>query len=214
MVLNVRSNLHFSAKVSNAASTSSSGLQWFKIAQDGLDTSTGLWGVDRMISGGGWHYFTLPSCVAPGQYLLRGEIIGETPFHLHLNLHPTYFSFTTALHSAYTQGQAQFYTSCAQISVTGSGTFTGSGFLSFPGAYSATDPGILLNIYSGSSPNNGGKAYTPPGGAVQTCTGGGTSPTTTSKPAGATTTSKAATTTSASSGSGAPLYGQCGAYLA
>lgn len=72
-----------------------------------------------MISGGGWHYFTLPSCIAAGQYLLRAEII--------------------ALHSAGSQGGAQFYMSCAQINVSGSGTKTGTA-LSFPGAYSATDP--------------------------------------------------------------------------
>jgi lytic cellulose monooxygenase (C1-hydroxylating) len=42
-----------------------------------------------MISNGGWVDFTMPSCVAPGNYLLRAEII--------------------ALHSASNQGQAQFY---------------------------------------------------------------------------------------------------------
>jgi lytic cellulose monooxygenase (C1-hydroxylating) len=72
-----------------------------------------------MIANGGWSYFTMPSCVAPGQYLLRAEII--------------------ALHNAKSQGGAQFYVSCAQIQVTGSGSKTGS-TMSFPGAYSATDP--------------------------------------------------------------------------
>lgn len=76
------------AKVSNAASASPSGLQWFKVFEDGLDGS-GTWGVDRMISNGGWTDFTLPTCVAPGQYLLRAELI--------------------ALHSAGSVGGAQFY---------------------------------------------------------------------------------------------------------
>lgn len=78
----------YSAKVDNAASASGQGLKWFKIAEDGLDGS-GKWGVDRMIANGGWVDFQIPSCVAPGQYLLRTEII--------------------ALHSATQQGGAQFY---------------------------------------------------------------------------------------------------------
>jgi len=39
----------------------------------------------------GWWDFTVPSCVAAGQYLMRVELI--------------------ALHSAYSQGGAQFYMS-------------------------------------------------------------------------------------------------------
>ncbi|TVY81198.1 putative endo-beta-1,4-glucanase D [Lachnellula suecica] len=131
------------AKVANAASaTDYNNYQWFKVAEEGLNTATGTWGVDTMIAGNGWWNFTMPTCVAPGQYLMRVELI--------------------ALHSAYAQGAAQFYMSCANIQVTGSGTATGT-MVKFPGAYSATDPGIMLNIYSGTVPNNGGKAYPIPG---------------------------------------------------
>jgi cellulase len=169
------------AKVDNAASASSSGQKWFKIGQDGL--SGGTWGIDRMISGQGYTYVTLPSCLASGQYLLRAEAI--------------------ALHSAYTQGQAQFYVGCAQLNVQGSGSWTGSNFLSFPGAYSATDPGILINIYGTSGgPDNGGKAYTPPGGSVQTCPAGGGNSNT------ATATSTASGSSSSGSAGSASLYGQ------
>jgi cellulase len=63
-------------------------LKWFKVSEDGLDGS-GTWGVDRMISAAGWVDFTMPSCIAPGNYLLRAEII--------------------ALHSASKPSQAQFY---------------------------------------------------------------------------------------------------------
>jgi len=66
-------------------------LNWFKVAEEGLNNANGKWGVDTMIAGGGWWSFNMPSCVAPGQYLMRVEII--------------------ALHSAYTSGQAQFYMS-------------------------------------------------------------------------------------------------------
>ncbi|KAF2466736.1 uncharacterized protein BDR25DRAFT_376874 [Lindgomyces ingoldianus] len=140
--------IFYLAKVDNAASAQPSGLKWFKVAEDGLDGS-GKWGVDRMIAAGGWSDFTMPSCVASGQYLLRAEII--------------------ALHSAKTQGAAQFYMGCAQINVQGSGTKTGD-TVSFPGAYSATDPGILINIYDTmGNPNGGGKPYKIPGPQVLQC---------------------------------------------
>lgn len=77
------------AKVDNAVTTGTNGLKWFKIAQDGFDTSSAKWGVDHMIENGGWQYFTMPTCVAPGQYLMRAELL--------------------ALHSAYSAGGAQFY---------------------------------------------------------------------------------------------------------
>ncbi|XTI90862.1 glycoside hydrolase [Cenococcum geophilum] len=62
------------AKASNGATSGTSGLQWFKVSQNSLDSS-GKWGLDRMIANSGWPYFTMPSCVASGQYLLRVEII-------------------------------------------------------------------------------------------------------------------------------------------
>ncbi|KAF3762945.1 family 61 glycoside hydrolase [Cryphonectria parasitica EP155] len=140
----------YMARVVNAATSPQTGLQWFKISSDGFDTSTKTWGVDDMIANDGWSYHTLPSCLAPGQYLLRAEII--------------------ALHSAYAQGQAQFYSSCAQLEVGGSGSTNFSSTVSFPGAYTATDPSILINIYGPTGqPDNGGKPYTPPGPAVVTC---------------------------------------------
>ena len=64
------------------------GLQWFKIYEDGLDSS-GRWGVDRLIENGGKVTFNLPTCIPPGDYLLRHEII--------------------ALHSASSYPGAQFY---------------------------------------------------------------------------------------------------------
>lgn len=163
------------AKVSDAASAGTSGLQWFKVAEAGL--SNGVWAVDTMISNQGWHYFTMPTCVAPGDYLMRVELI--------------------ALHNAYSQGGAQFYMECAQIRITGSGTNSGSNFVSFPGAYSATHPGIQLNIYDGSKPNNGGRPYSIPGPSVLSCSSGNNGGNNGGSGGGG-------------SGSGAPLYGQCG----
>lgn len=105
---------------------------------------------DNLIANDGWAYFNLPTCLAPGQYLMRVEII--------------------ALHSAYAQGGAQFYTSCGQLNVGGSGTLSPSSTVSFPGAYKAADPGITISIYGSSGlPDNDGKAYIAPGPAVVTC---------------------------------------------
>ena len=134
--------------MNNAATTGTTGLQWFKIGEDGLNN--GKWAVDTMIANGGWHYVTVPSCVAPGEYLLRIELI--------------------ALHSAGSQAQAQFYMECAQIRITGSGTNSGANLVSFPGAYKASDPGILVNIYNNAGqPNGGGRPYAIPGPPALRC---------------------------------------------
>ena len=138
------------AAVDDSATASPDGLAWFKIAEDNLDTATGQWGVDNMIAGGGWANFTLPACVADGQYLLRVEIL--------------------ALHSAYSQGGAQFYLSCANINVQGGGGAAAPDTVSLPGAYSQTDPSILINIYGATGqPDNDGKAYEGPGPRPITC---------------------------------------------
>ncbi|EWC47519.1 hypothetical protein DRE_00487 [Drechslerella stenobrocha 248] len=207
------------AKVDNAGTTPSTGLKWFKVAEEGLNTGSKKWAVDTMIDGNGWWYFTMPSCLASGNYLLRAELI--------------------ALHSAYDVLGAQFYISCVQINLTGGGSFNGGSTVSFPGAYSQSDAGVKINVYGSSGqPDNGGKAYPIPGPAPMSCNGqgvgGGTTSSatprttlrTTTRPA-TTTTSKAAviitttsklvatTRTSSVPTSTAPqprqtLYGQCG----
>jgi len=71
--------------------------------------------------------FTIPKATPSGDYLARIEHIG--------------------LHAASQKNGAQFYLSCGQITVTGGGSGTPSPLVSFPGAYSATDPGIQIQIY-------------------------------------------------------------------
>lgn len=80
------------AKVNDAANADSKNLEWFKIAENGLND--GVWAVDDLIADGGWYNFTMPSCVPPGEYLMRVELL--------------------ALHGAYAYGEAQFYMECAQ----------------------------------------------------------------------------------------------------
>ena len=87
----------------------------------------------------------IPQCLQNGDYLLRAEHIG--------------------LHSAGSAGGAQFYISCAQITVSGgSGTYSPKNLVSFPGAYSASDPGVLINIYYPIP-----KSYRAPGPDAESC---------------------------------------------
>ncbi|KAF7984314.1 hypothetical protein HWV62_15297 [Athelia sp. TMB] len=131
------------AKVPNALQSTVTGLQWFKIWEDGLIPSAQTWGTDRMIANKGKVTFTIPACIAPGNYFLRHEII--------------------ALHAATSYPGAQFYMECAQINVTGGGSKVPA-TVSFPGAYKSTDPGVTVDIYYPLLTN-----YTIPGPPVFTC---------------------------------------------
>ncbi|KAK3617884.1 hypothetical protein LTR56_025016 [Elasticomyces elasticus] len=138
-------------KVADATQNPSAGPGdgWFKISEAGLISST-EWGVDALISAGGVQNVTIPDCIEDGQYLLRFEVI--------------------ALHSASVEKDAQFYMECAQISVSGGSGAGTPETHAIPGIYSATDPGIKVNIY-----NNQGQpyplsgTYAIPGPEVFTC---------------------------------------------
>lgn len=87
---------------------------------------------------------TIPSCIADGEYLIRFEHI--------------------ALHSASSSGGAQLYISCTQVSVSGGSGSASPSLMAFPGAYTASDPGLLVNIYY-PVPTN----YKAPGGDPLVC---------------------------------------------
>jgi len=114
-----------------AKSDTGAGPVWFKIFEEGYNAQNGQFCVDRLLASPqkGLLNFKIPNNLAPGNYLLRGEIV--------------------ALHGAYVQGGAQPYVHCAEITITGSGTAqpTSDYLVSIPGAYSATDSGLLLSIY-------------------------------------------------------------------
>lgn len=112
-----------------------------QIAEDAFDGSK--WGVDRLISNKGVQTITIPKCIAPGQYLLRGELI--------------------ALHAASSSNGAQFYMECAQLNIINGSASKTPASVSLPGAYKANDAGILYNLYSGQ------KTYTAPGPSVFKC---------------------------------------------
>lgn len=81
---------------------------------------------------------------------------------------------------------------CIHVKVTGSGSASLPAGVSLPGAYKATDAGILFDIYNSFS------SYPIPGPALWTGASSGSSPapTTTKAPAAATSTKAAATATS------------------
>ncbi|PGG95555.1 hypothetical protein AJ79_09986 [Helicocarpus griseus UAMH5409] len=112
----------YMSKVDDATTADGSG-SWFKVSEEGYND--GVWGTDSLNANCGKHEFTVPD-LAPGDYLVRAEAI--------------------ALHTAGSPGGAQFYMTCFQVTITGSGSMNPQG-VSFPGAYSANDPGILINIY-------------------------------------------------------------------
>lgn len=101
----------------------STNAEWFKIEETGLRPGNMVW-YQQNIMNGGPSNVTLPPTLAPGQYLVRHEII--------------------ALHLANEMGGAEFYPSCTQVNIQGdqSGVAPASDEVTFPGGYSDTDPGI------------------------------------------------------------------------
>jgi len=125
--------------------------QWFKIDQLGQQEN-GTW-VQQDVMNGTPANVTIPSNIAPGNYIVRHEIL--------------------ALQLAVSIGGAEFYPSCSQLTIGGSGTGapTASELVSFPGAYSDTDPGI----YDPSVYDNTGAPYVFPGPPVASFVGSSSS---------------------------------------
>ncbi|KAF9252452.1 glycoside hydrolase [Marasmius fiardii PR-910] len=116
---------------------------WFKVAESGKG-SDGKWAAaDKLVADNGIYTFMIPRNLKAGQYIVRHEII--------------------ALHSAGTYPGVQIYPSCIQIEVTGGGSALPTSFVSFPGAYTPSTPGIVFDIYS-----NPSATYPIPGPAVWT----------------------------------------------
>jgi len=179
----------------NAAS-----LSWFKIDEAGLLSGTignGSWGAGKMIAQNSSWTTTIPSTVPSGNYLIRFE--------------------TIALHSL----PAQIYPECAQIQITGGGNLapTAAQLVKFPGAYSNTDPGLTVDLYTQAALTE--TTYIIPGpplygsattGSPAPSSSAPSSPATTVKttaPPSTTIVSTSAPSSTSSSG-GAAHYAQCG----
>ncbi|PKX95401.1 lignocellulolytic auxiliary activity family 9 protein [Aspergillus novofumigatus IBT 16806] len=101
---------------------------WFKVHQEGLcaDTSKGIVDEDWCTWGKDTASFKIPEDTPAGQYLVRVEHIG--------------------LHRGFS-GNSEFYFTCAQIEVTGSGSGSPSPVVKIPGVYKPDDPNAHFNIY-------------------------------------------------------------------
>ncbi|KAJ3748787.1 glycoside hydrolase family 61 protein [Lentinula detonsa] len=136
--------VYMAACPSGCSNADTSTLEFFKIDQAGLISGTlvtGLWGMGELVQNNNSWTSTIPASLAPGEYMIRHELL--------------------AIH---TSDQPQFYPECAQLIITGSGTSTpaSSYLVTFPGAYSASDPGVTIDIYANENETN----YTIPGPAV------------------------------------------------
>ncbi|TVY15519.1 Endoglucanase-4 [Lachnellula arida] len=104
-------------------------LEWFRIDAVGLidnSLTDGYWATDQLIADNNTWTVVIPPTIAPGNYVLRHEII--------------------ALHSAASANGAQNYPQCVNLAISSSGTAAPAGVLA-TSFYSATDPGILFDIY-------------------------------------------------------------------
>ncbi|KAL1960749.1 hypothetical protein VTO42DRAFT_6579 [Malbranchea cinnamomea] len=154
--------LVYMSKVDDSATADGSG-GWFKIFEDtwapAPDSNSGsddYWGVKDLNAHCGRMDVPIPADLAPGDYLLRAEVI--------------------ALHTASSPSGAQFYMTCYQLTVDGEGSQSPQ-TVSFPGAYSPSDPGIQINIYQKLTEYvSPGPAVIEGGTTVEAGTGGSTIP--------------------------------------
>ncbi|KAI0021741.1 lytic polysaccharide monooxygenase [Xylariomycetidae sp. FL0641] len=133
--------LNYLAECSGECTEATAGdLTFTKISAAGL-ISGQEWATDDLIAANFSSTVTLPAALAPGNYVLRHEII--------------------ALHSAGSENGAQNYPQCLNLKVA-----DGGGSTALPAGepatdlYTPTDPGILFDLYSGYT------SYDIPGPAV------------------------------------------------
>ncbi|TFK68673.1 hypothetical protein BDN72DRAFT_768969 [Pluteus cervinus] len=152
--------------------------RWFKI--DAMGYQDGQWAANKLITNNASWTSTIPAGLAPGQYLARHEII--------------------ALHS----NPAQYYPSCSQLKVTGSGTGqpSDSDLVSMPDVYSNVQ---YPDIYTDSPAQM--QAFVVPGPPIVTFDG--TAPASNSpEPSLSSNSSSTATAATASSDNGTTMIPQ------
>ncbi len=117
-------------KVDNsAASNNAAGDGWFKIMEDGYDSTAGKWCTEKLIPNDGHLGATIPKDLAAGYYLVRPELL--------------------ALHQAdKTPPDPQFYVGCAQIFLSSSGSATPPNTVSIPGYVNMSTPAMTFNIWA------------------------------------------------------------------
>lgn len=144
------------------ADTNGEGAVWTKIFEEGLNAGT--WAIQKFIDNKGQITVKLPD-LEDGEYLIRPEMI--------------------ALHEGNRAKGAQFYNGCGQIKVSGGSVALPASGTDMTKAYSATDPGVLFDIYAGK------KDYPIPGPRPMAAGASGSSPATPTKPSASATPSPA-----------------------
>ncbi|KAL8403503.1 hypothetical protein RB594_008675 [Gaeumannomyces avenae] len=136
--------LNYLAPCSGECTSASAGsLSFTKITEGGLisGSNPGNWVTDTMIRNNFASDLTIPRNLAPGNYVLRHEII--------------------ALHAAGQQNGAQAYPQCLNLKIRSGGSNKLSGGTPGRSLYSATHPGIIFSLYGQFS------SYPIPGPSVQ-----------------------------------------------
>lgn len=104
-------------------------LEFFKIGEMGLidgSNAPGRWASDLLMDNGNAWVVTIPEGIAPGNYVLRHEIIG--------------------LHEGFNENGAQLYPQCFNLQVVGSGSDQPAGVLGTE-LYTFGEEGIHFDIY-------------------------------------------------------------------
>lgn len=127
------------------------GAIWTKIQEAGYDGSE--WAVDKLKANNGKIDFDLPSSLKAGKYLIRQEIIAHHESNDAYDTNPA-------------RG-AQFYPSCVQVEVTGSGSAVPDQAFDFNKDYTYADKGIVFDLYGSYT------SYEIPGPAVWSGSGSG-----------------------------------------
>ncbi|KAJ1303501.1 hypothetical protein OPQ81_011687 [Rhizoctonia solani] len=127
------------------------GAKWFKT--DEVGKKNNKW-VQASLMSGATFKTKIPETVPNGDYLVRHEII--------------------ALHNAENKDGVEFYPSCFQVRIknsnAGNATVIANPTLSFPGAYTANDPGLLVNVFAQAAD---GSEYKFPAGPIAEVTAPG-----------------------------------------
>ena len=146
-------------------------LEFVKFAEEAADKN-GVWGTVKLMdnTNGTWTA-TIPADIKPGKYIIRHEV-GSSPELLSrhgLEMPRTepvsqiialHFALSTTPNFAFTPIGPQFYMTCFNFNVTGSGTATPKG-AKFPGAYDMADPALNWDLNSTAPyPLAGPKVYT------------------------------------------------------
>ncbi|KZP09170.1 lytic polysaccharide monooxygenase [Athelia psychrophila] len=127
--------------------------KWFKISELGQEPGKTTWYQANLMTGAPANV-TVPSNLKAGNYLMRHEVINM------------------GRADGATTGITEFFPSCSQLEITGSGTGApeASELVSFPGAYTDKEPSIFDSAY-----NYVAGAYKFPGPAVAAFVSGSSS---------------------------------------